>query len=210
MIAARALVDLWVPPSTLKDNMTAQPKLDSYVRGDVQTTDDLRIGLWVRYQDKNLKRGGHDQCFEVSTETSETGDPVPCAGRQLTTIARARLQLDRALAVTVMLEHQLLDDDSASETSFRSDIAAWAIATWNPNRDIRVRARARYLDEAFEDNKYLERSFSGLVDVALKVRAKDTFRVRIDTKLWMDDRDATLLRDPNPELQLWLSYEARL
>jgi hypothetical protein len=209
-LSLRALVDVWVPPSTLKDNVKAQPKLDSYVRGDVRTTDDLRLGLWVRYQDKDLQRGGHDQCFEVSTETSETGDPVPCAGRQLTTIARARLQVDRALALTLMLEHQLLDDDSASETAFRSDIAAWGIATWNPGKDVRVRARARYLDEAFEDNMYLERSFSGLVDAAFKVRLRDVVRVRVDTKFWMDDRASTQLRVPNPELQLWLSYEARL
>ncbi len=206
----RALVDVWVPPSTLKEGQKAQPKLDSYIRADVKTTDDLRLGLWLRYQDKFVGRGGHDQCFEVSTETSETGDPVPCAGRQLTQIARARLQVDRTLAVTVMLQHQLLDDNRASKTSWRSDLAAWGIATWNPTKDLRMRARVRYLDEAFEDDKYLESSFSGLVEAAFRIRSRDWLRVRMDTKFWLDDRDATLARDPNPELQLWLSYEARL
>jgi len=209
-LSLRALLDLWVPPSTLEDGVKAQPKLDSYIRGDVRTTDELRLGLWVRFQDKDLQRGGHDQCFEVSTETSETGDPVPCAGRQLTTIARARYQVDRTLALTGMLEHQLLDDDRASMTSFRSDVAAWAIATWNPEPDLRMRARARYLDEAVEDNTYLERSLSALVDAAFKLRSRDILRVRVDTKFWLDDRDSTKERVPDPELQLWLSYEARL
>jgi len=210
VLSVRALIDVWVPPSTLKDDQKAQPKLDTYVRADVRTTDSLRLGGWVRYQDKNLQLGGHDQCFEVSTETSETGDPVPCAGRQLTTTARAAIKVDRHLNLTFMLQHQLLDDKSASPTAFRSDLAAWGIATWNPDPSVRVRARVRYLDEAIEDNTYLERSFSGLVDAGFKVRARDILRVRVDTKLWLDDRDATLLRVPDPELQLWLSYEARL
>lgn len=213
LFSLRALLDVWVPPSTLRDDSPAghaQPKLDSYVRADVRTTDQIRLGLWARYQDKDLKEGGHDQCYEVSTETSETGDPVPCSGRQLSTIARMRYQPERALTLTFMLEHQLLDDRTASTTAWRSDFAAWAIGTWVPNRDLRLRARVRYLDEAIEDNTYLERSLSGLVDAGFRMRDRDTLRIRLDTKFWLDDRTATLDRAPNPELQLWLSYEARL
>jgi hypothetical protein len=32
----------------------------------------------------------------------------------------------------------------------------------------------------------------------------------VDAKHWLDDRASTADRVPNPELQLWLSYEARL
>ncbi|MDB4960361.1 MAG: hypothetical protein JWP01_360, partial [Myxococcales bacterium] len=201
----RALLDVWVPPSTMRDDFVlgrATPKLDTYVRADVRTTDELRLGLWLRYQDKDLAEGGHDQCFEVSTETSPTGDPIPCAGRQLTTIARAHYQADRTLGMTFMLQHQLLDDDKASMTAFRSDVAAWAIGTWVPNKDFRVRTRLRYLDEAIADNTYLERSFSGLVDASFKLRDRDILRVRMDTKFWLDDRASTQERSPNPELQL--------
>ena len=41
-------------------------------------------------------------------------------------------------------------------------------------------------------------------------RMADEIRVRMDTKFWMDDRDSTMLRRPNPELQFWLAYEAKL
>jgi len=209
----RALLDLWVPPSSLRDDSPAghaQPKLDTYVRGDVRTTDEVRLGLWLRYQDKDLEEGGHDQCFEVSTETSPTGDPIPCSGRQLTTIARVYYQPDKKTSLTFMLEHQLLDDRSLSKTSFRQDLAGWAIAMYHPTNDLRVRARMRYLDEAIEDNTYLERSLSGLVDASLRVRERDQVRLRLDTKFWLDDRMSTNDRVPNPELQVWLSYEARL
>jgi hypothetical protein len=68
----------------------------------------------------------------------------------------------------------------------------------------------RFLDEAISDNTYLERSISGLADAAFRIRKRDSLRVRVDFKKWLDERKATLVRDPNPELQLWLSYEARL
>jgi hypothetical protein len=95
-------------------------------------------------------------------------------------------------------------------TSFRNDLAAWLIVLYKPTDDVRIRARARYLDTAIEDDTYLERSFSALVDAAFRVRAKDVLRVRMDTKYWLDQRMSTLERVPNPELTLWLSYEARL
>ena len=177
---------------------------------DVQTTEELQLGLWLRYQDRNLKEAGRDQCFEVSTETSDTGEPIPCAGQQLTTIARVRYVPRKKLSLTVQVQHQLLDDRQLSPTAFRDDFALWGIAVWTPEPGFRVRARVRYFDEAIEDSTYLERSLSGLVDASFRIRHRDSFRIRVDAKHWLDDRASTADRVPNPELQLWLSYEARL
>lgn len=214
LFTLHALLDVWVPPSTFDHETTptghTTPKLDTYVRADVRTTDELRLGLWVRYQDKDLDQGGHDQCFEEPIETTVTGDTVPCSGRQLTTIVRARWLPDRTFEGTLMLEHQLLDDASLSKTSFRQDVAAWAIALWKPNNRFRIRGRVRYFDEAIEDDAYLEKSVSALVDAGIVLRARDVLRVRFDTKFWLDNRASTMTRDPNPELTLWLSYEAHL
>ncbi len=207
----RALIDGWVPPSTVKAG-DWQPKLDTYVRTDVKSSDELKLGLWLRYQDKDLSRGGHDQCFEVTTETDPIDGPVPCGGRQLSTIVRGTYEPQRDLALTLMLQHQLLDDNATagSDTSFRQDIAAWALAQYNPSKEVRLHARLRYLDESISNDAYLETSLSGMADAAFKLREKDTLRVRIDTKFWLDDRTSTSRREPDPELQLWLSYEARL
>ena len=210
----RALLDMWVPPSTFDHATTpaghTQPKIDTYVRTDVRTTDQLRLGLWLRYQDKDLEQGGHDQCFESPLSTTLTGAPVPCSGRQLTTIVRAHYMPDHSFEGTLMLEHQLLDDASLSKTSFRQDIAAWAIALWKPMPGLRLRGRVRYLDEAISDDTYLERSLAALVDAGITVRDRDLLRVRVDTKFWLDARASTMTRVPNPELTLWLSYEAHL
>lgn len=207
-LVIRALADVWVNPS----NGASQPKLDTYVRANVRTTRQLWLGLWERYQDKDLRRGGHDQCFEISNELDETGEPIPCGGRQLTTIVRATYEPSRKLSATLQLQHQLLDDNTRMEllSKFRQDLAAWLVVYYRPSKDMRMRARVRYLDEAIHDNTYLERSFAMLVDSVHRVRQRDWVRVRLDGRFWLDKRTMTPNRAPNPELGLWLFYEARL
>jgi len=186
------------------------PKLDTYVRTDMRTTEELRLGLWLRYQDKDLSTGGHNQCYEVPTDTNENGEPVPCFGRQITTIARVQYRPEARLSGLLMVEHQFVDDAPKYMDRFRQDIAIWLIGLYKPNKDLRFRARLRYYDEGIDDNTYLERSLSALFDVAAVVRDRDTLRVRLDTKFWLDDRASTLVREPNPELAAWLWYELRL
>ena len=209
----RALFDLWEPPSQRHADSVlkrSQPKLDTYVRADVRTTDQIKLGLWERYQDKDLAAGGHDQCFDVSTDTNEDGEPIPCGGRQLTSIARVQYQPNRKVSYTVMLQHQLLDDNALANDSFRQDLGGWLIVLWHPQPGIRARGRLHYLDESVSDTAKGERSISSVLDAAFTVRRRDIVRVRADTKFLIDDRASTDVRDPNPELQLWLSYEARL
>lgn len=209
----RALVDVWTPPSSLRSDSPLgriQPELDSYVRGDMKTSDQLRLGLWLRFQDKDLLAGGHDQCFSVSTAEDENGEPIPCSGRQLTTIARARVTPDRTSSIEVLLEHQLVDDNAHSKTSFRQDVAAWVIAHYRPNPRLQLRGRVRWLDEAIDDNAYLEQSVSATAEGILTLRERDLLRLRVDSELWLDDRTSTAARAQNPDLQVWLSYEARL
>lgn len=228
-IAVRALLDYWYPVSSFGAGSVlgrTQPKLDSYLRTDVRTTDELRLGLWVRYQDKDLLAGGHAQCFEgyyvfepgqaEPGSTEQPGEELPCGGRQITTTVRAGYSLRRRLELGARLEHQLVDDGATASSPFkdrfRQDLSGWLTALWRPAPKLRVRGRVRYLHEAFNDPEgdYRERSLATRADVAVVLRGRDLLSVRGDLKLWLDERDSTLARSPNPELQLWLSYEARL
>ena len=94
------------------------------------------------------------------------------------------------------LEHQLLDDNSQSSTSFRTDLAAWVIALYKPTATLRVRARVRFLDEAIASSTFGETSLATSVDVGTAIRGVDRLRVRIDSKFWLDDRRTTPDRDP--------------
>jgi hypothetical protein len=217
----RAAIDMWTPLTTMKTDAIlgeerAQLKLDTYVRSDVRVSHETWAGLWLRYQDKDLSEGGKDECFEVSTEETEDGETIPCAGRQLTTLARVQVKPHRTLQVTAMLEHQLLDDEAATMgDEFRQDWGAWLIALWHPQKRMRVRARARYLDESSDllgggEDDNLERSVSFLFDMLFGLREKDSLRLRTDAKFYLDDRMSTDDREPNPDIQLWLQYETRL
>ena len=221
LYSVRSAIDLWTPLTTSRDDRIlgkkrAQLKLDTYVRTDVRTSNEVWAGLWLRYQDKDLGEGGKDECFEVSTEETEDGETIPCQGRQLTTTARVRYQPNRKMNFTAMLEHQLLDDEALTMgKKFRQDWGAWLIGLWHPQPKVRLRGRVRYLDESSDllgggtdDN--LETSVSVSVDATFGVRVKDSVRVRADYKDFLDDRTSTDDRAPNPDLSFWLQYEAKL
>jgi hypothetical protein len=214
-LAVRALVDVW----TRSSDVGAPPALDSYLRTDVRAARALGLGLWLRLQDRDLRASGHAQCFDAPADDDggdERAEPISCSGRRLTTIGRLHLGGAGSFGLTALAEHHLVDDGllpmSAFQDRFRRDLGGWLIALWRPDPKLRVRARARYLHEAANGpaDDYLERSFAALLDVALGLRARDVLRARVDMKLWLDERAATLARSPDPELQLWLSYEAGL
>ena len=89
------------------------------------------------------------------------------------------------------------------------DISAWLVGLYKPTKEIRVRVRGRYRFEDIFDNTYLEQTLAMDTDVSMKVRRRDTVRVRFDANFFLDDRASTAVRSPNPELSLWLGYEAR-
>ena len=99
---------------------------------------------------------------------------------------------------------------------FRQDWGGWLIALWHPQPRVRLRGRVRYLDESSdllgndEADANLERSVSFQIDAGIGIREKDTIRVRADAKSYLDERTSTKDREPNPDFQLWLQYEARL
>ena len=45
-------------------------------------------------------------------------------------------------------------------------------------------------------------------DVTMRLRDRDSVRLRADLYWWLDARASTQTRSPNPELWLWLEYEA--
>lgn len=205
VVSLRGGLDAW---TTLSDDI---PKAEAYLRADVKASRAIRWGAWIEVQDKDLGEGGRGQCYDETFEFDEAGEPVDCKGMQVTSIARLRWQVDKRLAVSTQLQHQLLDDADYPD-GFRQDASAWLIALYKPpvaDDRLRLRARLRYLSEDVADPESLEESLAGYLDATLRVRAKDRLRARADVFVWLDERERTLARTPSPEVTMWVQYEAK-
>ena len=93
---------------------------------------------------------------------------------------------------------------------FRQDRSFLAILMVKPLEDLRVRARLRYLMEDISNNARLESWVWAYVDVTYKFLERFKVRLRYDLVDWLDKRDSTALRSPNPEHWFWLSLAAKL
>ena len=214
-VGVRAGLDLWrslaeVPLGMDRRDWVYIPRGDVYVRTDIAASKELRWGVWLRYQDKGLDRAGGTPCFEIPFDDGEIGEPVTCYGNKLTSTARLHVAPDRTVAITAQAQHELLDDSRTELMGAkRHDLSALLTAVWKPTRRVRLTGRARYLNEDISDNGYLEQSLRTYAELMMKLRAKDSLRVRGDVVLYLDDRSSTSMRTPSPELWLGLDYEAR-
>jgi hypothetical protein len=90
-----------------------------------------------------------------------------------------------------------------------SAVAAILNVTARPVDIVRVRLRVRYDFEDIWDNHRLPQSLWANLDAALTVRDRDMLRVRYDVRVFLDSRESTGARVPNPEHWLWVEYVFR-
>ncbi|MCP4446173.1 MAG: helix-hairpin-helix domain-containing protein [Myxococcales bacterium] len=200
----RTKLDYWHTPSESRNAIQA------FVRGDVEVTDQFQWGLWTLYQDKDLSRGGRDECYE-GTDDDEIGPngPLTCAGQKMQ--ATGRLRFSPSKTTWFDLQGQLeLQDDGASQFTdkYRKDVSIVGIATTKPHPRLRIRARTRFLYEDITASDYLEKSWWSYADISYRLRRRDQLKFRYDLVMHLDDRSATLTRTPNPEHWMRLEYAA--
>jgi len=196
----RAFADLWNQPST------GAWKTLVYLRGDIDVSKQFRWGLWGQIQDKDLGRGGRGECFEVSVENDENGEPIPCGGMKMQLTGRLRWAPDKRWWVAGQLQHEWLDDGRYDDR-FRRDLSTWAIITAKPVEGFTARLRARYLFEDTSDTTYLEESLWTYLDLSWRLANRRRIRLRWDLYYRLDDRASTQTRSPRPENWLWLEVE---
>ena len=92
---------------------------------------------------------------------------------------------------------------------FQQDVAAILNVTTRPIDILRVRLRVRYDFEDIWDNHRLPQALWAYLDAALTVRERDMLRVRYDFRVFLDHRESTFARVPNPEHWLWVEYVLR-
>ena len=100
-------------------------------------------------------------------------------------------------------------NDPRYDTDFRTDVSFFVQASSRPFEWLRVRARTKWLDEGIDNDEIGERSIWSLLDVSYLIPRRGEVRVRYDNYLWLDQRDNSLARQPNPEHRLRLELEGR-
>jgi DNA-directed RNA polymerase sigma subunit (sigma70/sigma32) len=81
--------------------------------------------------------------------------------------------------------------------------------TARPIDILRIRLRVRYDFEDLWNNDRLPQALWSYLDAALTVRERDMLRLRYDFRVFLDRRESTLTRVPNPEHWLWIEYVFR-
>jgi hypothetical protein len=92
---------------------------------------------------------------------------------------------------------------------FQQDIAAIANLTARPVDLLRLRVRVRYDFEDISDNHRLPQVLWAYFDASLTLRERDMLRLRYDLRRFLDRRESTIARVPNPEHWLWVEYVFR-
>ena len=200
----RSTLDFW---SQLSDTA---PKMLATVRADYELESWLIPGVWVWFSDRDLAEGGHrEQCFEVPFENLE-GEPVPCAGEKFQVGGQLRLIPTRTLSITAKYQHRFLDDGRDTfDNKFRKDMAGWLVVMFKPTEGLRLRARVRYLFEALSADDYLEQSLWFYLEAAYWHKRLFRVKLRYELYSWLDDRDSSQERNPNPAHWLRLELEYR-
>jgi hypothetical protein len=153
-----------------------------FARTDLQLASTWAWALWTEY------RNGAGQRFLLATQLAY--EPV------------------RRLTLSGQFQHRWLGE-RLGDQRLQQDIAAILNVTTRPIDRLRARIRVRYDFEDIWDNHRLPQALWAYVDAALALRERDTLRLRYDFRIFLDRRESTLARVPNPEHWLWLEYVFR-
>jgi hypothetical protein len=129
------------------------------------------------------------------------------AGHRLLSATRLSYAPSSRVSFSGQLQHRWAW--SASTDRGARDLAAIVHLTARPIDTLRVRARVRYDFEDVADNHHLPQTLWAHAELALTVRERDALRSRYDFRIYLDERESTHVRVPNPEHWLLLEYVLR-
>ncbi len=199
--------DLWVLPfANARVGPAGMANLFALARIDFAATPWVQPGISLETRNRNLASSHHGRCASGTVIATE-GEPFDCSGDLYRIAARLRVALGRT---TSIISQSLLTftDDRKYSDRFRVDFQQWFEARGQPVEWLQWRLRTRYLNQAVDDNAYLEHSLWSFLELAWVPRsASARIALRYDAYVWLDSRAVTLSRTPSPEHRL--SLDAR-
>ncbi|MCB9567130.1 MAG: hypothetical protein H6710_07965 [Myxococcales bacterium] len=218
-VNVRTYLNFWVSPSD------RTPQMIYYLRSDAQVSKRIIPGIWLQYQDKDLKVGGRGECFggdptysslvsgdddieDIPLPGTEDTEPPRCRGSQLRINVLAKIVAHKRVTITPRYQHRFIDD-SRYTGKFRQDSQAWITVNARPLDPMRLRLRMRYLFQDISDNTYLEQSLWTYLSAGYLFKKLFLVQVRYDVYAWLDARASTQARIPSPENRVFLELEGR-
>lgn len=101
-----------------------------------------------------------------------------------------------------------LDRFQANNT-MRQDINAFLLVVAKPTDDLAIRGRVRWFWEDIADNARLEHSVWTYLELRYRIRPWAIPTLRYDLIQFLDRRESTLVRNPNPEHWIRFQFESR-
>ncbi len=202
-----ARADFWVLPFTNpRVGPAGMANLFALVRIEFAASALVRPGVWVETRNRNLASSQHGRCASGTVIVTE-GEPFDCSGDLYR--AAFRLEVTPTRSSSVIAQSMVtLSDDLRYPAGFRVDVQQWVEARGQPTDWLQWRGRARYLNQATDDEAYLEHSLWSFLELAWLPVGGTRLAARYDLFLWLDARPVTLSRTPNPEHRF--SLDARM
>lgn len=196
----RALADLWVLPYDGKVEGTAgAPNFSATARADFVGWRFFTVGAWAKFVEKSINPCTGDfseaSLFAFSgDETSFTTSDV-CDPHYLRFTTRAGFApFGQWLTFALQPSYKRGLSSGGDEASIWLEVASRPVESWT------LRARTRYFDiRPFDDVDRTERTSYSWVEVAWSPGRQFSARLRYDVRAFLDQRDGTLERTPNPE-----------
>jgi hypothetical protein len=209
ILMLRALVDAWTELGH------PAPELRASGRADVQALPWLRPGVWAQYQSRNLGATGRDRCFDVGSELERTdlfGVELPaddaCSGERVEAGGRLRFDPHERVDFDLQYRHDFTDDAAYADRVRQGSAVAILFAT-TPVDPLRLRLRLRWDNDDIHDAARLPHTLWSWIEATWRVRPWFQPSLRYDVRAWLDRRESTSLRRPNPEHWIHLQLESR-
>ncbi len=163
----------------------------------------------------NNVRGG---CSSGGTDASSSGDssslqidpitgnPVVCAGDFYRVAVQLYFAPFKKYLQATLKGYYTWRDDPKYTDRFRQDLQAWVDLKSMPTDFLQLRLRSRYLNQAYDNNLYLEQSVWSFFEAAWLFTKGARVALRYDLYVWLDKRDSTANRVPNPEHRFQLDF----
>jgi hypothetical protein len=198
-LQVRARVDGWLNPFAVTDRQPAGvANVYALARVEFTRWQVFQPAVWVDVRNRNLASNTRGTCASGTAALVE-GEPYVCSGDLYRVGARLEVVPHRRLLRVIAQGTFTWADDVRYDERFRNDAMFWGELRSQPADWLQLRLKTRWLYRDVSDNTYLEQNLSTFFEAAWLPTQGTSLGVRYDVVVWLDQRDSTVTRAPNPE-----------